>query len=242
VQAPQSPTSVKFRKVGGSAASAPARPRAGLRAMSPNKSWRERYEIHPAAAALPMLSDAEIAELGDDIVENGLREPIVEWVDNTAEQNGDNSSMAPRYLLDGRNREEAMEPRGLNVKTVRLNGKAALAKGVVTLYAWEKRIVTTADGRVRPGCSNGARTPAVRRTMAQRSSRRGQGGGSARIVASGSQLSIRCSPLSNSSPRRGCRRDERPQFFLPPRADTGNPRRPHSSRSRRSPPRSEVNQ
>ena len=38
--------------------------------------------VHPEAEKLPMMSDAEIKELSDDILENGLQEPVHIWVDN----------------------------------------------------------------------------------------------------------------------------------------------------------------
>jgi len=44
----------------------------------------EGIVVHPVAAMLPMMRDAEIDELAADIKENGLIEPIVYWCDNTA--------------------------------------------------------------------------------------------------------------------------------------------------------------
>jgi hypothetical protein len=60
--------------------------------------WRETYKVHPAADVFPPMSDDELAELGQDIKANGLREPV-EFI-------GDE-------LIDGRNRLEAMERAGL---------------------------------------------------------------------------------------------------------------------------------
>ena len=45
-------------------------------------SWRERFAelgitIHPASDQFPEISGDELAELGNDIVENGLRHPVV---------------------------------------------------------------------------------------------------------------------------------------------------------------------
>lgn len=50
--------------------------------------------VHPAADLFPLVSDAELRELADDIRENGQRHPIVTW-------NG--------KLVDGRNRWRACE-------------------------------------------------------------------------------------------------------------------------------------
>ena len=46
-------------------------------------SWRDTYEVHPAADVFPMVSDEELTALGEEIAEkNGLREPIkLMWVD-----------------------------------------------------------------------------------------------------------------------------------------------------------------
>jgi ParB-like chromosome segregation protein Spo0J len=61
--------------------------------------WRNKYRVHPTADVLPMMSDEELAELGEDIKSNGLKEPI------TFDREG--------VLLDGRNRLEAMERAGI---------------------------------------------------------------------------------------------------------------------------------
>lgn len=67
-------------------------------------SWRDILPVHPAADALPMLSPEALRELAEDIKANGLREPPVlfEDVDSGTE-----------YLLDGRNRLDALELLGI---------------------------------------------------------------------------------------------------------------------------------
>ena len=63
--------------------------------------------VHPEAEKLPMMSDAEILEMANDIFENSLREPIDIWIDNREEANGSPGPF-PEYLMDGRNRREAL--------------------------------------------------------------------------------------------------------------------------------------
>jgi ParB/Sulfiredoxin domain len=62
-------------------------------------AWRDKYKVHPAADVFPMMSDEELAKLGEDIKANGLRSPIV------VDANG--------AVLDGRNRLEAAERAGV---------------------------------------------------------------------------------------------------------------------------------
>jgi hypothetical protein len=61
-------------------------------------SWRDTIPVHPAAELFPPMSPDELRELGDDIKKNGLTSPIGLW------QDGDEG-----YLLDGRNRLDALE-------------------------------------------------------------------------------------------------------------------------------------
>jgi ParB-like chromosome segregation protein Spo0J len=64
----------------------------------PTSKWRSRFKVHPAADVFPMLSDEELAILGEDIKNHGLTDPIL--------LRGD-------WLVDGRNRLEAIERAGL---------------------------------------------------------------------------------------------------------------------------------
>ena len=59
----------------------------------------------------PMMSDAEINEMASDIKKNGLRESIVFWEDNSEQKNGAQGPF-PLFLLDGRNRVEALRRLG----------------------------------------------------------------------------------------------------------------------------------
>jgi hypothetical protein len=64
---------------------------------------RKTYKVHPAADVFPMMSDAELDVLAEDIKANGLKHPIMIQRDSN-----------PQVLLDGRNRLEAMERAGIN--------------------------------------------------------------------------------------------------------------------------------
>jgi hypothetical protein len=67
--------------------------------------WRGILPIHPAAELLPRMSDAELLTLGEDIKRNDLHTPVVLFTD----QHG------TEFLLDGRNRLDAMEREGLPI-------------------------------------------------------------------------------------------------------------------------------
>jgi hypothetical protein len=64
------------------------------------KSWRDTLPVHPAAELFPLMSPDELKTLGADIVQNGLTSTIAVWRTD---------SKAPLYLLDGRNRLDAIE-------------------------------------------------------------------------------------------------------------------------------------
>jgi hypothetical protein len=68
--------------------------------------WRQHLAVHPAADELPVLSDAELRALADDIKAYGLRTDIVLW---------SSSDPTDKYeaLLDGRHRLDALALLGL---------------------------------------------------------------------------------------------------------------------------------
>ncbi len=69
-------------------------------------SWRDVLKIHPACELFPLMSPAELKELGEDIKKNGLQQRIQLWpVDEPP----------GHVLLDGRNRLDAMEAVGLKL-------------------------------------------------------------------------------------------------------------------------------
>jgi hypothetical protein len=79
-------------------------------------SWRDHLVIHPAANLFPAMSEPELRELGEDIEKNGLRSPIILW--SPGDQQDKDAKV---YLLDGRNRLDAMEMVGIS--TISKGGK-----------------------------------------------------------------------------------------------------------------------
>jgi hypothetical protein len=73
------------------------------------KSWRDVLPVHPAAELFPLMSSAELKELAEDIKKHGLLEPVVFWKPPAGTGNKPN----PLYLLDGRNRLDALAMAGL---------------------------------------------------------------------------------------------------------------------------------
>jgi ParB-like chromosome segregation protein Spo0J len=68
-------------------------------------TWRDILPVHPAAEALPLLPPEALQELADDIKLNGLLEPPLLWHDVETDET---------FLLDGRNRLDAMELAGID--------------------------------------------------------------------------------------------------------------------------------
>jgi hypothetical protein len=62
-------------------------------------------QVHPAAEVFPLLPEPELTELVKDIAHHGLKEKITLW-------RGGSEPTAPLYLLDGRNRLEALRRSG----------------------------------------------------------------------------------------------------------------------------------
>jgi hypothetical protein len=61
----------------------------------------DEYEVHPAADLFPMMSDAELDVLGEDMLQNAQRKEIV---------------LYKGKILDGRNRYRACLLKGINPK------------------------------------------------------------------------------------------------------------------------------
>jgi hypothetical protein len=69
-------------------------------------AWRDYLEVHPAADLFPLMAEAELKELADDIRVNGLRTSIATC------DGGDGP-----VLLDGRNRLDALAMLGVLYET-----------------------------------------------------------------------------------------------------------------------------
>ncbi len=92
--------------------------------MVKKKTWRDLYRIHPAAELFPMMTDEELDDLAADIRKNGLAAPVMFWTDNREyaachePQTETKDDDCPVYLLDGRNRMEAIERAGFTLQNV----------------------------------------------------------------------------------------------------------------------------
>jgi hypothetical protein len=89
-------------------------------------SWRDIIKVHPATDLFPMMSEAELRELGEDIKRNGLKYPVVFWA-----KNGRHDKHGPVQLLDGRNRLDAMELVGIPIEIVQNGNCRSLYIGPV---------------------------------------------------------------------------------------------------------------
>src|SRR4051812_15177268 len=87
-----------------------------LKPPSPaGQSWRDRIKIHPAADLFPMMPDAELRELGEDIKKNGLRQNLIFLCNRHKKTRTEYPGWEEMLLLDGRNRIAAMELVGLRL-------------------------------------------------------------------------------------------------------------------------------
>jgi hypothetical protein len=86
-----------------------------------HKTWRKVIKVHPAAELSPLMDEAELRELGEDIKKNGLTTPIVIFSEQLVP--GDPSAGHKYSLLDGRNRLDAMELVGIEFRLIHRRGK-----------------------------------------------------------------------------------------------------------------------
>jgi N6-adenosine-specific RNA methylase IME4 len=82
--------------------------------------------VHPAAELFPLMSEAELRELGEDIKTNGLQVPITLLYTGTspAGTSPERKDCTKYALLDGRNRLDAMELVGAQFKLVWKKGRS----------------------------------------------------------------------------------------------------------------------
>jgi hypothetical protein len=78
------------------------------------ENWRYDLPVHPAADLFPLMSEAELRELGEDIKKNGLQSPII--VMSRPGIDDDGEEIEQWYLLDGRNRLDAMALVGIKLE------------------------------------------------------------------------------------------------------------------------------
>jgi hypothetical protein len=75
-------------------------------------SWRDLIKVHPAAEMFPEMGGDEFKSLVEDIRQQGLRTAISTWFDKNEQE----------WLLDGRNRLNALEELGYRFKIVYTGG------------------------------------------------------------------------------------------------------------------------
>ncbi len=105
------------------------------------KSWRDVYKVHPAADIFPLLDPDELRQLGNDIVANGMQDPIALWSLTIA-------GAEDAVVLDGRNRLDSMELVGM--ETLQLIGDKYRLKVPVVYLSLEKNIYAPSTGGVNP--------------------------------------------------------------------------------------------
>jgi hypothetical protein len=124
--------------------------------IDPSKSWRRFVNIHPAAERDPLPSLEELREIGKDILNNGMENPIVAWFPGEGDGNqGTDRLKKDAVLLDGRSRLDALEAVGVEFE--QKNGSLSLSyiDGSGTEYVGIKYVsekgFTDVNGRHWPG-------------------------------------------------------------------------------------------
>ena len=78
--------------------------------MPARSSWRDLVKVHPAADLFPMMADDDLAALGKDIMENGLKQRVTLWTpESVITLRSHRRPPKELYLIDGRNRLAAIE-------------------------------------------------------------------------------------------------------------------------------------
>lgn len=97
---------------------------------APRRSWRDVLPVHPAAEMFPRMSADELQALGDDIKKNGMTSPIaITYEKKTAD------SQREFFLLDGRNRLDAMTLVGIPFSIEVKAGECSIEAGGLDLPA-----------------------------------------------------------------------------------------------------------
>jgi hypothetical protein len=87
------------------------------------RSWRDVLPVHPAADLSPLMGEDELRELAADIKKNCLSMPIMTWSADPSVRDGLQKHFEKKtlpknlYLLDGRNRLDAVELNGVKLVT-----------------------------------------------------------------------------------------------------------------------------
>jgi hypothetical protein len=98
-------------------------------------SWRDTLPVHPAAELFPLMGQDELRALGEDIKKNGLLNPVVFW--SPEEKFARNwREIAGSFLLDGRNRLDALEAVGIDV--IAADGKSLVSDLLITNVSEEE--------------------------------------------------------------------------------------------------------
>lgn len=80
---------------------------------------------HPAAKHFPLMPEAEIAELADDIAKNGQREPII---------------LSEGQILDGRNRWLACRRAGVEPRTAEWDGRGSAVAFIASANLYRRHL------------------------------------------------------------------------------------------------------
>jgi ParB-like chromosome segregation protein Spo0J len=86
-----------------------------------SSAWRDQIEVHPAADLFQIMATEELKALGSDIEKRGLTSPIAITITGK-KLNGD----CKYWLLDGRNRLDAMELAGVEFALVLKDGQCTI--------------------------------------------------------------------------------------------------------------------
>lgn len=85
----------------------------------------QKYEIHPTASIFPMMTDEALNELGHDIQEHGLRDPIV---------------MHEGRVIDGRNRLEGCHRAGVEPTFVDWTGSGSVVSWIISVNVHRRHL------------------------------------------------------------------------------------------------------